>query len=303
MTQTHLPRPAQLPAASRSLHSIAPKAARQRWIERLSRFGLVTRGLIYFVPGVFAIEWALGRQRGPMTPASAIDVIGQQPAGRALLMLVAIGLAGYALWGGVRAVFDPLGRGHSAKGIAQRIGFAISGVAYLGLLLATVRLLLGKQAHVNPQQDWTLAVLARPFGGVIVLAIGMCWIFGSGIAQILAGWSRSFLRDLALDRFRQGERRWAISLGRIGLVSRGIVFTVIGGLIVATALHPQTHASAGLDGALVELAHQPFGRALLGLAGLGLMTFGTYSAMCARWMRMQRASGHPELLPSHLPSP
>jgi hypothetical protein len=264
--------------------------ARRVWIERLSRLGFVIRGIIYFVPGVFALEWALGRQRQPMSQASAIDVIGQQPFGRVLLVVVAVGLAGYAAWGVVRAIYDPLRRGHSPVGIALRLGYAASAIAYLGLLVATLGLLTGSLSQVRQHQDWTVWLPARPFGAVILVAVGLCWIFGSGITQIVMGWRHTFERDLALERMGGIERRWAIGLGRVGLVSRGIVFTIIGLLLVAAAFHLHSRSDTGLEGALRELANQPFGHTLLGAAGLGLMAFGSYSAMCARWMRMHRAA-------------
>ena len=272
-------------------------------IEGLSRLGFVIRGIIYFVPGVFALEWALGRARQPMSQSSAIDVIGRQPMGRALLVVVAVGLAGYAIWGFVRAVYDPLRRGHSSVGLALRIGYAASAVAYLGLLAATVALLTGRLAQTGQHQDWAAWLLARPFGAVVVVGVGLCWIFGSGVTQIVMGWRHSFDRDLALERMGGFERRCAIGLGRVGLVSRGIVFTIIGLLLVAGALHLRARADSGLEGALLELAHQPFGRTLLGAAGLGLMAFGSYSAMCARWMRMHRAAGAPGLHSSSTPRP
>ena len=283
----------------RRVGRFARDTSRRRWIERLSRLGLVIRGIIYFVPGALAMEWALGRARQSMTPASSIELIGHQPMGRLLLIVVAVGLAGYAIWGITRAVFDPLRRGHSLAGIAQRFGYATSGVAYFGLLAATIRLLTGSPSHAVPQQDWTVALLARPFGGVIVVAIGLCWIFGSGIAQVVTGWRKHFERDLVLERLRPFERRCAVVLGRVGIVSRGIVFTLIGVLLVAGALHLRSGSDSGLQGALLELAHQPFGRALLAAAGLGLMAFGAYSAMCARWLRMQQPAAPP--VPSSSP--
>ena len=299
MALLNAPRPAVLTRDLRSVGRLARDASQYTWIERLARLGLVIRGIIYFVPGALALEWALGRARQPMTPASSIDLIGHQPMGRALLFVVAVGLAGYAIWGVIRAVFDPLRRGHSAAGIAQRIGYAMSAIAYLGLLAATVRLLTGSQPHVDRNQDWTVALLARPFGGVIVVAIGLCWIFGSGIAQIVMGWRKHFERDLVLERLHPLERRWAVGLGRVGIVSRGIVFTLIGVLLVAGAMHLRSGSDPGLQGALLELAHQPFGRALLAAAGFGLMAFGVYSAMCARWLRMQQAAQAPSPFSSH----
>jgi hypothetical protein len=282
--------PVVLPRAAHGAGRMVPHPSRPVWLDALARFGLVIRGIIYFVPGVFALEWSFGLHRQPMNPTSVIDLIGRQPLGRALLVLVAIGLTGYAIWGGVRAFWDPQRRGHSPAGLAQRFGYAGSAIAYLGMLLATVRLLASGQHHVDPPRDWTLALLAQPFGGVIVAVIGLCWIFGSGIAQIVTGWSKSFERDLMLERMGHIERGWAVGLGRVGLVSRGVVFTVIGVILVAAALRVQTQPSAGLEGALLELAHQPFGRTLLGAVALGLMAFGAYSAMCARWMRMRSAA-------------
>ncbi len=280
---------------------VRPPAPRT-WIERLARLGLVVRGLIYFVPGAFALEWALGRHRQPMTQASVIDLIGKQPLGRGLLVIVAVGLAGYAAWGVIRTILDPLRRGRSPAGIALRIGYATSAVAYTGLLIATLRLLGGGLARVAPTQDWSIAMLARPFGGVIVAGIGLCWIFGSGVAQIATGWSRTFERDLRLERMSGAERRWAVGLGRVGLVARGLVFTVIGILLVAAALRVQPRSEMGLEGALTELAHQPYGKVLVGLAGLGLMTFGCYSAMCARWLRMRADTTLPGSHTTRLPS-
>src|SRR5512143_101328 len=89
----------------------AKRATANPWVERLERFGFVVRGLIYFIIGVLALELALGAGGATATPTSAIALIGRQPDGKLLLAIVALGLAGYALWGFVRAILDPLGKG------------------------------------------------------------------------------------------------------------------------------------------------------------------------------------------------
>jgi hypothetical protein len=291
--------PAILSGQGRDLPVLTHQAGWRRWLERLSRLGLVIRGLIYFVPGVFALKWALGSHRQPMTQASTIDLISHQPWGRALLVLVAIGLAGYTIWGVLRATLDPLRRGHSPMGIALRFGYLTSAIAYLGLLVATIRVFAGSLAHVEQHQDWTVGMLAHPYGRAALAVIGLCWIFGAGLMQVVMGWRRTFEKDLMIERMSLTERRWATGLGRVGLISRGIVFIIIGVMLVAAALHPGARTDMGLEGALTQLAHQPFGRTLLGSAGLGLMTFGFYSAMCARWTRMHRAGGETRKPSSH----
>jgi hypothetical protein len=292
MVISNAPLPPLLARERRFTTALARGTGRSPWVRRFVRFGLVIRGLTYFIPGAFALAWAFGRHVRPMTPAGSIDFIGQQPLGRVLLVVVAVGLAGYALWGLVRVILDPLRRGHAPAGIALRIGYAASAIAYLGLLAATVRLVIGSQAHVESGRDWIARLLALPLGVEIVVLVGLCWIFGSGIAQIVMGWRGRFVRDFALEHLGAAERHWALAVGRVGLIARGIVFTIIGILTVAGALHLYPLTDAGLVGALVSLTHPPFGRVLLAAAGLGLMSFGVFSAMCARWLRMSDATGH-----------
>jgi hypothetical protein len=256
-------------------------------LDRLVRFGYVVRGILYMLPGVLALRLALGRPGQDISPTRAIELIGHEPFGVVLLIAVGVGLAGYALWGVIRAVFDPLRKGHSASGIAQRIGFATSAAAYMGLLAATIRFATRPLSHMRQPTDWTAALLARPMGEWLAGIVGVGWIIGAGLAQIVSGWRGKFQADLATERMSSTERRWARGLGRFGIVARGAVFTVIGALMVAAALHLRPRGSAGMGGALIEILHQPFGRVLLAAAAVGLIAFGAFSIMCARWMRIR----------------
>jgi hypothetical protein len=263
------------------------------------RFGYFARGIVYVIPGWLAFQLALGVHGAEMTQTGAIGVIGHQPFGRVLLVVMAVGLAGYVLWGVVRVVFDPLEAGHSPRGLARRIGFASSGLAYAGLLLATVQILAGSAAG-RPAADWTVGLLARPYGAWLVGIFGVAWIAGGGIGEIVRGARGMFERDLAFERMGRAERGFAKMLGRLGIITRGVVFTVIGGFLVATALHANPHHASGMDGALLGIAREPFGRVLLGASALGLVGFGLYSMMCARWMRMRDAA---RSLDSRSPNP
>lgn len=270
----------------------ARDAAGNAWVGRFMRFGHVVRGVIYVVLGTLALRLALGTDGAEMTQTAVIELIGQQRFGVVLLVVVAIGLASYALWGGIRAVFDPLHKGHSPLGIAKRVGFAGSGLAYAGLMVVTLGFIVGPLPHIPQSGDWAARLLAKPSGAWLVGFIGVCWIAVAGI-EIAKGWRSKFARYLDLDRRAPAERRWAIRLGRVGIVTRGIVFAIVGMFLVATAFHANPHHATGMDGALLGLLRQPFGRTLLGAAGLGLIAFGVFSAMCARWMRIDVAESEP----------
>ena len=283
--------PAAVPAAAVHARDAARDAVANPWVERFMRFGHIVRGVIYLVIGVLALRLALGIRGAAMTQTGAIEMIGQQPFGRILLVIVCVGLAGYSLWGAICAVLDLLHEGHSLRGLAKRAGFAGSALAYAGLLVVTLQFLLGPHAHIAKPRDWTGELLAKPFGAWLTGIIGLCTIAGAFFGEIMQGWRGRFASDLDLTRRSTAERRWAMNLGRVGIVARGIVFAIIGIFLVASALHANPHHATDSDGALRGLARQPFGLVLLAAAGLGLMAFGMFSVMCARWTKMPAARG------------
>jgi hypothetical protein len=283
------------PGAARAAGRAADAAAEHPLTGHLMRFGYIVRGLIYLLPGALALQLALGThgEGGAITPTGALAMIGDQPLGRLLLIPVAAGLAGYSLWGVVRAILDPLRRGNSAKGIGKRLGYALSALAFAGLFAATLRFIVGSMSHIPEDRDWTAELLAHPAGAWIIGIIGLCWIAGAGIGEIVLGWTGNFEKDLRKERMTSTERWWAVRLGRVGITARAVVFTIIGILIVAAALHINPQESSGMDAALLELSNQPFGRVLLASVALGLITFGTFSIMCARWMRLPGSGARP----------
>jgi hypothetical protein len=282
------------PEPARRAGNAATAATRNPWVQGLFRLGYVARGLVYLLPGVVALRLAAGMQGAMITQTGTIEVIGRQPQGRLLLLPFVAGLAGYALWGMTRAFLDPLRRGRSIQGIFERLGYVTSGVAYGSLLAVTVRFLMSAARHTPESRDWAADLLARPSGPLLLGIVGLCWIAGAGLLQIVQGWRGTFEDDLALERMGSGERRWAAWLGRVGIVARGVVFSIIGMLLVAAALHVNPHKESGLDGALLELTRQPFGRILLAAVAFGLMIFGLFSVMCARWMRLGAAATVPD---------
>ena len=257
------------------------------WVQRLARFGMVIRGVIYFVPGIVALQVALSLRPSLMSQQSTINLIATQPAGQALLVATAIGLVGYAMWGIIRAVVDPQDRGHHIGGILRRLGYLTSAIAYIGMLAATASYLVTAIAN-DSSSNWTASVRSHPQGALVVAIVGVCWVLGAGLAQIVDGWTGNFMRDFDEARMGPAARHWALVMGRTGMISRGVVFTVIGALFIASSTHASTRHTVGMDDALLQILHRPFGRLMLGVAGAGLMAFGCFAAMCARWLRMNK---------------
>jgi hypothetical protein len=255
------------------------------WIEQLARAGYAARGVVYFLVGFLAVETALGARRRPTDTRGALQEIAGHSL--ALLWAVAIGLAGYALWRIVQGFLNSERKGTGLKGLAHRIGRIGSGLIYGGLAWAAVRIALGTR-HVGDGRSyevWTAKLMSEPFGRWLVAAVGIGVIAG-GLFQIWRGWSERFRREIRLQEMDATERKVALNSGKLGLMARGVVFLVSGWFLVQAAWRTDPHQARGLSGALAALAGEPHGAVLLGLVAVGLIAFGAYSVLLARYGRI-----------------
>ena len=73
------------------------------WIERLARFGYASKGAVYFLVGLLAVQAAFGPGGEKTGTEGALKTLVKQPFGQLLLGLVAFGLISYAMWRFVEA--------------------------------------------------------------------------------------------------------------------------------------------------------------------------------------------------------
>jgi hypothetical protein len=145
--------------------------------------------------------------------------------------------------------------------------------------VAAVRLAQGGRSGSRGQnyQEWTAKLMSQPFGRWLVAAVGIGVIIG-GLHQIRRGWTEKFRKEIRLQEMDETERKLAINSGKLGLIARGVVFLVSGWFDPSQA--------RGLGGALAALAAQPHGTLLLALVAVGLIAFGAYSLLLARYGRI-----------------
>lgn len=263
------------------------RAARNPWLERLARFGLAARGLVYAVVGLLAVQTAFFGRGTTTDTRGAIQKIAEQS--RPLLALVAIGFVGYALWRFAQAFLDPENKGRDVKGLGKRAAMLGSGIIYSGLAWAAFRILTGHGAGDagagGGNEKITATVLDKPFGRWLVALAGLAVIAG-GLQQLYHAWKRSFEKKLNLGQMDETERRLALRTGQLGLAARGVVFLLTGSFLVRAAWTYDASQARGLRGALDTLASQPHGPWLLGAVALGLVAYGAYSFLEARYRRI-----------------
>lgn len=244
------------------------EVAEATWVGWATRLGFIVRGILYLTVGYLAIQVAAGG-RGRLTDQQgAIQAIAASPFGDILLLIVALGLLGYSLWGVIRAIMNPYRLETNLKGVVQRAGYLLSAGAYFILLIPTVRYLfnLGGGGG-NSEQKMSQSVLAQPWGPWALGIIGI-GLIGFGAGQAINAMRKNFGEQF--DRFKldTNQQSWVRALGRLGTVARGAVFTVLGILLITAAATLDASQVGGMDGALRALARQPYGGWLLALVAL-----------------------------------
>jgi hypothetical protein len=271
-----------------SSHSVSTEATsftESRLFAALARAGYASRGVIYALIGVLAFRIAEGSGGVRPNQQGAMNKIAHQPFGHVLLVLVAIGLGGYALWRLTQALVGhtpEYGR-HSAM---DRIGAVGSFVAYAAFCVLAITVLHGSASNSSSKPSKTTAgVLHWPAGRELVGAVGLLFI-GIGLYQAYLGLSKKFLEYSKTGEMGHETLRTFTAIGIVGLVARAIAFALIGLFALKAARDYNPKDAVGIDGALTRLTHHAYGTTALLVVAVGLIVFGAYSIADARYRKI-----------------
>jgi hypothetical protein len=261
------------------------------WIIRLARLGYAAKGVVYIVIGVLAARLAFGVGGDATDSRGALREIAESSAGQIALMVIGVGLIGYAVWRLIAAATDAEGKGSEAKGIAQRAGQAWRGLVYGALGVEALRL-LGSSSSGGGEGEgtrhWTARVLELPFGRWLVMAAG-----AGVIAYALYQFWRAAKRDKVRKHLDLGGTSpevatWIVRLGRFGVAARGVVFVIIGWFLIRAALRSDPSEAGGVAQSLALLGGR-YGALVLATVAIGLVAYGIYQLANARYRRIRMA--------------
>jgi Domain of Unknown Function (DUF1206) len=259
------------------------------WIGRLGRFGMVAQGVVYTIVALLAIGFALGLGGRPTDQGGAFQTLAGEWYGAVALGLLAVGLAGYALWRFTVAALGEKVESVEDVGLGKRIAYFARGLAYAVLCYSATSRIMGADGSNgggSDEQQAANTVFDYPGGRWLVGVVGIGLVV-YGLWNGYRSLTKHFEQDLKTERMTVEEERLVSGLfGRAGFAARGIVIGLIGAFLVQAAVQHDPRDAVGLDGALQELAQQPHGRVLLALVGAGLLAYGLFGFARARYRRV-----------------
>ena len=245
----------------------------------LVRSGYAGRGIVYLLLGWLALAT---RARVDAGNQAVFDMLQKMPLGRIALVALVVALAGYVAFRLLCAVCDIEHRGSDSRGLFHRLASLPPAVAYSIVAFSALRFALGlkhgaggesqTRATVHTALDWSLGKVA----------IGLV---GAGFVIAAAMQVRQAATAHFMHRVSGRAPGWVEWLGRIGFASRGIVLAIVGWSLMKAAWWHHSSDAKGLGEALTSLRSSGL---LYTVVVVGLMTFGAFSLIVARYLIVPR---------------
>src|SRR3954467_8558394 len=144
------------------------------WVANIVRLGYLAKGLIYSLIGILAARLAFGLGGGKLTdPSGALRTILAQPFGAAMVLLIGVGIVGYAAYYIFEAVSDARHKGGGLRGWTARVLTIIKATVYgtIGVQALSV-VFLDRRPHDGTERS-ARALMHVPLGSSLLVLIGI----------------------------------------------------------------------------------------------------------------------------------
>ncbi|KAA9089953.1 DUF1206 domain-containing protein [Microbacterium radiodurans] len=264
------------------VHDAARALERQPAARALARGGYVANGLVHLLIGSLIVAVSFGGEQDA-DQTGAFRAVAEVPAGAVVLWAAAALLAALGLW-------------HLAEGMLasrRRSGAAAWGLRlsewgqavvflFFGGLAAAVALGARPQAD-ETAQDASRGILSLP-GGVFAIVLVGVGVAVAGVAFGVMGVRRSFENKMTLPDGAVGAV--VAGLGTVGFFAKGVALASLGVVLVAAAARSRADEAGSLDAAIRMLLGLQFGPAIVITVGAGLIAYGVFTVLRARYARL-----------------
>ncbi|AEV87449.1 membrane protein [Actinoplanes sp. SE50] len=263
----------------------ASRAANSKPLEYLARGGFVGYGIIHLLFAWIALQVAFDGSGKESDQSGALSELAAKPFGKALLVIIAIGLFAMALWQLFAAIDGQSGE-QNRSAVAERVTSGIRAVLYVYLGWVAIKVVRGANASMGDNSESRSAGLMQHSGGRWLVGLAGLVVLGVGIGIFVYGLRKKFTKRLDTAKMPASARQTVIRLGMAGYSAKGLAYAIAGVLFLTAAVTYDPDKARGLDAALKTLAGHPWGVWLLALIALGIAAFGVFCFAQAKYRKI-----------------
>ena len=268
-------------------------------IAKIRSLGFFMKGVVYVILGTLTFMAAFGWGGDVSSRTNVIKFLLDLPLGKALIGVASLGLFSYSLWRFYQTIKHPKSKADEKKlqSVFKRIRYFYSGLLYGAIAFSFAKPLIGAlsgngeprvEDDNNGDEKAALWELLSMDWGKALLWILAAIIAGQAIQQFYIAYTAGFMKKIDNYPSVRHEYDFIKKSGRLGYISRGVVFGILAFFIVQVILQHNANAYKGTEGALHYLLTFNYGTWLLAAVALGLILYGIFYVMVARNANLTR---------------
>lgn len=256
------------------------------WKESLARIGHGAKGIVYGIAGVltFMAAFNMGGQTAGKT--QVIQFLQQQPFGQVLVILMALGLACYAFFRFVQASgkSEELQKKSKSKRKALKAAYFISGIVYLSFAIYAFSQVAGGSSGGSSRG--LLSQMMDNTWGLILIYIASALLLVKAVHQFVKVANKDYYNGIrGLNVGVKRARSIVRKAGALGFLSRGVLIAIIAYFFFQAANTHDASQIQGSSGAFSFLQQTSSGPWLMGIVAFGLICYGLYMLVVARYKK------------------
>lgn len=251
------------------------------WKHHIYFWGHIAKATVYITVGILALAAVIGRMGSAKGPQRIATYLQDEPLGKVVLVILAIGLFAYCIWRFYKAATDEAKDGSGLSGLYWRAGYAISGVMYglLGLYIVT---LLSSGDTEGNKQDMIVGIMQSGYGvWLIALLAGIA--LSAAFRQFHQVRTEAYMDDMQTSKMADKEEKTYRLMGKVGYASRIVVYLVLAYSLIRVAITGDPSRYDGIGGVLNDV-YRGGGVWLMVLLSIGLLLYGGF-VLIKSWYR------------------
>lgn len=275
---------------SKNISSKYMNNKKSKWIVFIARTGLTAKGIVYCLIGFLAFMAAFhinGTTTKDAEKKGIFQVLLDQPFGKILLGILISGLVCFCIWRFLQAFIDTDYKGSNLKGWGKRFAYFFSGLGYLSISFFAFKLLTGSSDNSDGNKQNFIKVLLNITAGELIVGVIAAIITGIGVYQIYYGFSEKYKEHVDAQKLNHQASSTLLRAGKIGFISRGIVWLIIAIFFFKTAVYSNSNEVGSTGKAMDFIQDSPFGSYLLASLALGLICYGVFNFIRAAFEKFK----------------
>ena len=249
-------------------------------IQKLRKFGLLTKGIIYVIVGILTFLAAINFGGKVSDKNDVITFLENQIFGKILLIIVGLGLISYAIWRFYKS-FSVLQKKDNKKKYFLSIDYFIRAIVYGSLAISVLYKVFNQPKNGVSKKTLVAKILSFESGKYILYIISIIIII-SAFNQFYIVYKKIHLKNIQKSSNIQSYT-FLEKTGKYGIISRGISFLIFAWFIYKATSEKNPSQVKGTQEMFSYLNSLSFGSILMAIMALGFLCYGIFQYFYARY--------------------